>query len=325
MEAESKQARSHSIWSASPRRFKSTRCRRSQSPASCHSRNRRQHVTPEPQPISWGNISQGMPLFSTKMMPVRAARSSTRGLPPCGLGDSGGSSSSITSHSSSLTNSLAIFSTYPDPVVLKGSLRTERAELLTGASALVYRHVVYVTGACVDLARTGYPEVGVVDHLHPLGHPTRGAWYGEHDGEGVRRYPEGFVDEARVEVDVGIELAAREVVVVERLLFELDGDVEQRALLVRGLENLVDVAADDPGPRIVVLVHPVPEAHETFVTLLDALEEVGDVLDTSYALEHPENRNVGPAVQRSVEPGAACGDGREGVDPRRPDDPYGRG
>src|SRR5215216_1801333 len=139
MEAESKQARSHSIWSASPRRFKSTWCRRSQSPASCHSRNRRQHVTPEPQPISWGNISQGMPLFSTKMMPVRAARSSTRGLPPCGLGDSGGSSSSITSHSSSLTNSLAIFSTYPDPVVLKGSLN-----LKTGRGGRYYR--VGVTG-----------------------------------------------------------------------------------------------------------------------------------------------------------------------------------
>src|SRR5918996_4646 len=59
MEAESKQALSHSIWSASPRRSKSTRCSRSQTPpASCHSRKRRQHVTPEPQPISWGNISQ---------------------------------------------------------------------------------------------------------------------------------------------------------------------------------------------------------------------------------------------------------------------------
>jgi hypothetical protein len=90
MEAESKQARSHSIWSASPRRSKSTRCSRSQTPASCHSRKRRQHVTPEPQPFSWGNISQGMPLFSTKMMPLRAARSSTRGLPPCGLGASVG-------------------------------------------------------------------------------------------------------------------------------------------------------------------------------------------------------------------------------------------
>src|SRR5215208_742032 len=122
MEAESKQARSHSIWSASPRRSKSTWCSRSHTPACCHSRNRRQQVTPEPQPISWGNISQGMPLFSTKMMPLRAARSSTRGLPPTGLGGSGGSSGSMISHSSSVTNSLAISSTYPDPVVLKESL-----------------------------------------------------------------------------------------------------------------------------------------------------------------------------------------------------------
>jgi hypothetical protein len=59
MEAESKQARSHSIWSASPRRSKSTRCSRSQTPASCHSRNRRQHVTPEPQPISWATSPRG--------------------------------------------------------------------------------------------------------------------------------------------------------------------------------------------------------------------------------------------------------------------------
>src|ERR671910_1329075 len=195
----------------------------------------------------------------------------------------------------------------------------------TSALALVYRHVVYVTGACVDLARTGDLEFGIIYHLHPLGHPTRGAWYGEHDGEGVRRYPEGFVDEPRVEVYVRIELAAREVVVVERGLFELDGDVEQRALLVRGLEHLVDVAADDPGPRVVVLVHPVPEAHETLVTLLDAFEEGGDVLDTSYALEHPEDRDVGPAVQRAVESGATSSDGREGVDPRRPHDPYSSG
>src|SRR5215204_2841416 len=153
MEAESKQARSHSIWSASPRRFKSTRCRRSQSPASCHSRNRRQHVTPEPQPISWGNISQGMPLFSTKMMPVRAARSSTRGLPPWGLGDSGGSSSSITSHSSSLTNSLAIFSTYPDPVVLKGSLNGEVWALMQKDLFQYLGEVMQEVPAVGDLSR----------------------------------------------------------------------------------------------------------------------------------------------------------------------------
>src|SRR5215218_6320992 len=52
MIAESKEARSHSIWSSPPRRSSSTERRRSHTPASCHSFRRRQQVTPLPQPIS---------------------------------------------------------------------------------------------------------------------------------------------------------------------------------------------------------------------------------------------------------------------------------
>src|SRR5215208_16566 len=113
MEAESSEARSQSIWSASPRRSRRTRCSFSHTPASCHSFKRRQQVIPDPQPISFGSISQGIPLFSTKTMPVRAARSSMRGLPPWGFGGSGGRSGSMVSHSWSVTSSLAIFSCYP--------------------------------------------------------------------------------------------------------------------------------------------------------------------------------------------------------------------
>jgi hypothetical protein len=113
--AESTQALSQSIWSASPNRSRSFRCSLSHTPASCHSLRRRQQVIPEPQPISWGNISQGMPLFRTKMMPVRAARSSMRGLPPLGLTGSSGNSGSIASQSSSVTSSLAMPSPYPLP------------------------------------------------------------------------------------------------------------------------------------------------------------------------------------------------------------------
>jgi hypothetical protein len=50
-------------------------------PRRCQYRSRRQQVAPEPQPISWGNIHQGMPLWRTKMIPVRQARSSTGGRP----------------------------------------------------------------------------------------------------------------------------------------------------------------------------------------------------------------------------------------------------
>jgi hypothetical protein len=121
--AESKDALSQSMWSASPKRSRSLRCSRSHTPASCHSLRRRQQVMPEPQPISWGSISQGMPLFKTNRIPVRAARSSMRGLPPLGLGGSSGNSGSITSHSSSVTSSLAILSAYPPPGFVR---RTKR-------------------------------------------------------------------------------------------------------------------------------------------------------------------------------------------------------
>jgi hypothetical protein len=75
--AESSEACSQSISSASPSRSKSTRCNSRHTPASCQSRRRRQQVLPDPQPISWGNISQEMALFSTKTMPVRAVRFGT--------------------------------------------------------------------------------------------------------------------------------------------------------------------------------------------------------------------------------------------------------
>lgn len=43
--------------------------------------SRRQQVIPEPQPISWGSISQGMPDIETKTMPPRHARSGRRRRP----------------------------------------------------------------------------------------------------------------------------------------------------------------------------------------------------------------------------------------------------
>lgn len=99
-------ARLQSIWSARPSSSSSVWCSRSQTPARCQSRRRRQQVMPEPQPISWGSSSQGMPDLSTKMMPVRQARSGTRGRPPFGLGGSSGSNGATRVHRASGSNGL---------------------------------------------------------------------------------------------------------------------------------------------------------------------------------------------------------------------------
>jgi hypothetical protein len=82
----------------------------SQTPASCQSRSRRQQVMPQPQPISGGRYSQGQPLLRMKRIPVRHARSETRGRPPFGFGGSGGNKGRIRSHNSSDNNRLAMWS-----------------------------------------------------------------------------------------------------------------------------------------------------------------------------------------------------------------------
>ena len=107
---ESRDARDQSIRSASPRRSSSSRWSLFQTPASCHSRKRRQHVMPEPQPISGGRYSQGSPVESTKRMPLSTSRFGMRGRPPLGLGGSGGSKGSMTAHSSSVINFFAMHS-----------------------------------------------------------------------------------------------------------------------------------------------------------------------------------------------------------------------
>ncbi len=130
MDDPSTQARLQSIRSASRNRRSNSRCSRSQTPAACQSRNRRQHVTPEPQPSSMGSMAHGMPERSTKRMPVSAARAGTGGRPPCRRIGAGGNSGSMIAHSESDIRGEAIpshESPYPRRTrVLKRALNRQR-------------------------------------------------------------------------------------------------------------------------------------------------------------------------------------------------------
>jgi hypothetical protein len=70
-------ARDQSICSASSSFWSNTQRIFSHTPASCQSRSRRQHVMPDPHPISFGKYSHGMPVFRTKSIPVNTDRLSS--------------------------------------------------------------------------------------------------------------------------------------------------------------------------------------------------------------------------------------------------------
>jgi len=126
IDEESTTARDQSIRIPSSSRCSKARWSRSQTPASCQSRRRRQQVTPLPQPISNGRSSHGIPVRRTNRIPVNAARLST-GLRPgyfhrraLGLGRSG----STTSHNSSFRIGLA----KPHPLRRTESYRIRSAD-----------------------------------------------------------------------------------------------------------------------------------------------------------------------------------------------------
>jgi hypothetical protein len=138
--------------------------------------------------------------------------------------------------------------------------------------------------------------LGVVDQFLPLGQPADRARNGEQDGKHLRLEAHGFVDDAGVEIDVGVELAGDEVVVGEGDALEFHGEID--LLVAAGdLEDFFGGPLDDAGAGIVVLVDAVAEAHELVVAFFDALDEGGNVFDAADLVQHLEHFLVGAAMQ----------------------------
>jgi hypothetical protein len=76
-------ARARSSWPRRRNSLSNTVWSRFHTPARCHRTSRRQHVVPEPHPISRGSMFQGNPLRSTNRIPVRTARSGIGARPAC--------------------------------------------------------------------------------------------------------------------------------------------------------------------------------------------------------------------------------------------------
>src|SRR5690606_32978041 len=125
-----------------------------------------------------------------------------------------------------------------------------------GQSAAADGHVVALLLAIVELARAADLLLRIGDHFLPLRDPAHGAAEGEDRREHRCREADRVEDDARIEIDVGIELARHEILVVERDLLEFPGDLQRGREVVRAelLEHLVGRFLHDLGARVVVLV-----------------------------------------------------------------------
>src|SRR5258708_38718033 len=117
--------------------------------------------------------------------------------------------------------------------------------------ALFQLRVLSPWGAGIELARTADSHVRIGDHFLPMGNPSCGARDGEHDREHGTRNSESAVDDARIEIDVRVQLARYKVVVFEGDFLELQGKLEQRVIALTHLfKHPVRDAPHDIGARV---------------------------------------------------------------------------
>src|SRR3954464_4717709 len=156
---------------------------------------------------------------------------------------------------------------------MKGALPPNRYELsrncfiteLMAISPLVEGLHFAPGGALVELARTADLVLGIGDHLLPLRNPANRSGEREDASEHRYRNAERALHDARVEVDVRVELALDEVLILQRDALELERQLEQPVVVQAELvQHLVAGLAHQLGARIVVLVDAVAEAHQAY-------------------------------------------------------------
>ncbi len=143
----------------------------------------------------------------------------------------------------------------------------------------------------------------------PVGDIARDPADRKHRGKHVHRNTDRAHDDAGVEIDVRVEFAGDEVVILERGLLKVLRNLEERIVDPELSEQRAAGLTDDLGPRVEVAIHGVTKAHEAigFAAGFGGRDEAAAVVPLVVnRLEHVHDGGVGPAVQRTRE-GADAG------------------
>ena len=158
----------------------------------------------------------------------------------------------------------------------------------------------------IELPRAADALLRILDHFLPLRDPADGARDREEHSEHVDREAHRAKRDARIEVDVRIELLFDEVLVLQSDPLKFNRDLEQRIVLVaERVEHLVTGLLHHLRARIVVLVDAMAEAHqpEAGCLVLGLLHVFRNAVDRPDLLQHVERRFVGAAVRGPPEAG----------------------
>lgn len=145
-----------------------------------------------------------------------------------------------------------------------------------------------------------------------MGEPSRDSGDGEENREEVSGESHCLVDDARVEVNVGVELSIDEVFVTSSNLLKLHCDFDQW-LLAYYFEDLLSELSAERSSRIVVLVYSMTKPEEKSLLLLHVLHELGHILNSANLLKHLKDSFIGSSMLGPVKGSCSSGDASEDI------------
>src|SRR5438477_8193965 len=167
-------------------------------------------------------------------------------------------------------------------------------------TALIDRNVVARIVSEVNLPGPGNFLLGIQKHLFPLrdppGSPRNREQHGEHGHWEAHR----LINEAGIEIHVGVEFPLHKVIVFQSDALALQSDFEER-VLSHEFKHFIRDVLDDPRARIIILVHAMAESHQLDFAGLDALDEVGNLLDRADLQEHVRKFSFAAAMDGTVQ------------------------
>ena len=135
----------------------------------------------------------------------------------------------------------------------------------------------------------------VIQKLVPVGQPANSSGDHEQDWEHVSRESQSLVDDATVEIDIGVQFPLDEEGVAEGNSFQLHCDFDQ-LFLANNFEHLIGNLLNDFGPGIVVFVNPVSETIEQTLSVLDIINKFGYIFFFANLLQHSQDSLVGSSM-----------------------------
>src|SRR5690606_36348407 len=147
--------------------------------------------------------------------------------------------------------------------------------------------------------------IWIGQHFVPLSNPAHGTSQGEDSGEQGGWDTNSALNDTRVEVYVGVQLAFDEVWIFQSNALQFHGQLEQRIVLqAQGFQNFLASLLHQLGAWVVVLVDTVTKAHQAHarVLVLDLLHKLANLVDAAVGLqlfEHVQARFVCTTVGRT--------------------------